>query len=1178
MATASTPDQKTSKRVLIVESNNEFRICIEQSLNKAGFNAESVCSGALAIEHATGDPALVLLVTQTLSDHTADKVVAALSQRGIDVPFIVMKDKKDERRAVQMMQLGASDYLEKDRDLIDLLPLVLDRVFSNIITEKRLHNAEMAYGDTLWRLASIIEGANVGTWEWNVQTGETILNERWAQMAGYTLEQLAPVSIETWKKLTHPDDLVQATDLLNRHFAGELPYYSCDCRMLHKDGHWVWIRDHGCIATRDSHGKPLLMFGTHTDISDRKRVEKELEASRDLLEATQHLSKVGGWDWDVQSQQGSWTDETYHIHGLVPEETTFVPHELIELSLSCYDPDDRPVILEAFRCCTEQGVPYDLIFPFTTTDGRKTWIQTMARPVMENNRVIKIIGNIIDITERKLAEKAILSELEAQRKLDKVNTRVEYILNAIHDGLWENNFQTGEFYYSDKMFTMLGYSPISGQEGYDFLFSKLYPGDSERLNNEVQLLASGQTETWNMDFRMQAADGSWRNILSRGNCVTHDSQGQGYHFAGVHTDITDLKQTEEALRDSEEKHRTLVKGLPDIVMRFDRDIRPLYVSENIEDVTGIPASKFIGKTCLELNFPEEACASWTESVQHVFDSEVSYETEYTFDGVHGETTFNRRLIPERDADGRVQSVLSISRDITAHRMIERDYQTLFREMLDGFALHEIICDDQGKPVDYRFLAVNPAFERMTGLESESLIGKTVLEIMPGTEPYWIETYGKVALTGEPVFFENHSREVGKFFEVTAFRPATNQFACIFADITDRKQAEEEKEKLQAQLNQAQKMESVGRLAGGVAHDFNNMMGVILGHVEMILYQMAPTQPIYADIQEIQKAAQRSADLTRQLLAFARKQTVALKVLDLNGTVEGMLKMLRRLIGEDIHLEWMPGRGQKTVMMDPTQLDQILVNLCVNARDALGSSGKIIIRTAGESFDQTYCDTHLEFEPGEYVMLSVSDNGCGMDQETVARLFEPFFTTKEIGKGTGLGLSTVYGIVKQNNGFIIVHSEKNKGTTFKIYLPLHVPKAEQMMKPDVVKPVEHGSETILLVEDEPAILSMTALILKRLGYMVLAAATPGEAMRLAERHPGEIHMLMTDVVMPEMNGRDLAKNILDLYPNMKRLFMSGYTADVIAHHGVLDKGVNFIQKPFSIKDLSEKIRAILKNES
>lgn len=766
---------------------------------------------------------------------------------------------------------------------------------------------------------------------------------------------------------------------------------------------------------------------------------------------------------------------------------------------------------------------------------------------------------------------------EIQRKLDKVNTRVKYILNAIHDGLWENNFQTGEFYYSDKIFTMLGYSPISGQEGYDFLFSKLYPGDSERINSEAQLLASGQTETWNMHFRMQAADGSWRHILSRGNCVARDSQGLGYHFAGVHTDITDLKQTEEALRASEEKHRTLVNGLPDIVMRFDRNIRPLYVSENIEAVTGIPASVFIGKTCLELNFPDEACASWTESVQHVFDSEDSYETEFTYDGVHGETTFNRRLIPERDVDGRVQSVLSISRDITAHRKIEKDYQTLFNKMLDGFSLNEIICDEEGRPVDYYLLAVNPAFERMTGLKAEDTVGKTVSEALPGIEPHWIETFGKVALTGEPVFFENHSKDIGKHFEVMAFCPAANQFACIFTDITDRKQAEEEKEKLQAQLNQAQKMESVGRLAGGVAHDFNNMMGVILGHTEMILYQMDPTQPIYSDIQEIQKAAQRSADLTRQLLAFARKQTVALKELDLNGTVEGMLKMLRRLIGEDIHLEWIPGHGRKTVMMDPTQLDQILVNLCVNARDALVSRGTIIIRTAGESFDRIYCNNHPEYEPGEYVMLAVSDNGCGMDQETVARLFEPFFTTKGIGKGTGLGLSTVYGIVKQNNGFIIVNSEKDQGTAFNIYLPLHVPKAEQMKKPEVDKPVEHGCETILLVEDEPSILSMTTLILKRLGYTVLSASTPGEAMRLAERHPGEIHMLMTDVIMPEMNGRDLAKNILDLYPNMKRLFMSGYTADVIAHHGVLDKGVNFIQKPFSIKALSEKIRMILKHE-
>jgi PAS domain S-box-containing protein len=401
-----------------------------------------------------------------------------------------------------------------------------------------------------------------------------------------------------------------------------------------------------------------------------------------------------------------------------------------------------------------------------------------------------------------------------------------------------------------------------------------------------------------------------------------------------------------------------------------------------------------------------------------------------------------------------------------------------------------------------------------------------------------------------------------------------QTAPILFAFQEEARQQKAQEKLEAQLHQAQKMESVGRLAGGVAHDFNNMLGVILGYTELAKERVEPNTPLHTDLEKIQEAAQRSADLTRQLLAFARKQTVSPKVIDLNSTIESMLKLLRRLIGEDIDLAWQPGKEVWPVKMDPTQVDQILTNLCVNARDAIVDTGKVTIETGKASFDEEYCAHHAGFVPGEYVLLAVSDNGCGMDEETQAHLFEPFFTTKEVGKGTGLGLAMVYGVVKQNNGFINVYSELGQGTTFKIYLPRHLDKTVFLPKNKLDKPSERGHETILLVEDEPAILEMSTIMLERLGYTVLAAGTPGEAIRLAQEHPGRIDLLLTDVIMPEMNGRDLAKNLLSIYPDIRRLFMSGYTASVIAHHGVLDQGVHFIHKPFSMKDLGEKLREAL----
>ncbi|NTW87964.1 MAG: PAS domain S-box protein [Desulfobulbaceae bacterium] len=394
------------------------------------------------------------------------------------------------------------------------------------------------------------------------------------------------------------------------------------------------------------------------------------------------------------------------------------------------------------------------------------------------------------------------------------------------------------------------------------------------------------------------------------------------------------------------------------------------------------------------------------------------------------------------------------------------------------------------------------------------------------------------------------------------------------DITARKQAETEREKLQAQLNQAQKMESVGRLAGGVAHDFNNMLGVILGRVELVLEGLEEGSRLRVDLEEIRSAAKRSADLTRQLLTFARKQIIAPKQLDLNDTVERMLSMLRRLIGEDIHLTWKPAVPLWPVKMDPSQIDQILANLCVNARDAIAGVGRLTIETGRQTFDEAYCRDHAGVIPGDFALLAVSDNGCGMDKKTLDNLFEPFFTTKEVGKGTGLGLATVYGIVKQNNGFINVYSEPDLGSTFKIYLPRQAADDETAIGIPERKTSPGGDETILLVEDEPMILDMTTIMLERMGYTVLAAPGPGEAILLAGEHTGHIDLLMTDVVMPEMNGRDLAEKITALYPGIKLLFMSGYTADIIAHQGVLDDGVAFIQKPFSKAHIAVKLRGAL----
>ncbi len=390
----------------------------------------------------------------------------------------------------------------------------------------------------------------------------------------------------------------------------------------------------------------------------------------------------------------------------------------------------------------------------------------------------------------------------------------------------------------------------------------------------------------------------------------------------------------------------------------------------------------------------------------------------------------------------------------------------------------------------------------------------------------------------------------------------------------RIRAAEERERLQAQLDQSQKLESVGRLAGGVAHDFNNQLGVILGLAELALQRLDENHEVRGDLLEIHQAGRRGADLTRQLLAFASRQTIEPRLLDLNETVEGLLKMLRRLLGEDVELVFRPGGEVGSVHMDPSQVDQILANLCANARDAIEGAGSLTIETQRAVIDEAFCAHHAGHLPGDFAVLVVSDSGCGMSKEVLEHVFEPFFTTKGQGRGTGLGLATVYGIARQNQGFIHAYSEPGLGSTFKVYLPRHAQRPLPTRPEPRPETETRHHETILLVEDEAAILRMAALMLERLGYTVLRAGNAHEALEVAEAHGGSLDLLLTDVIMPRRSGSELAAELRARRPGLRVLFMSGYTSNVIARHGVLEEGEHFLQKPFAMRALAEKVRLVL----
>ncbi len=475
--------------------------------------------------------------------------------------------------------------------------------------------------------------------------------------------------------------------------------------------------------------------------------------------------------------------------------------------------------------------------------------------------------------------------------------------------------------------------------------------------------------------------------------------------------------------------------------------------------------------------------------------------------------------------------------------------------------------------ELRFTSGMGAGLETLGLRAQEMEGKSLFEYFHTDDPEFIAIAAhRKALTGQSVTYEIEWQKHVFDSHVQPLKGSDGQLLGVIGvalDITDRKH-------LADQLRVSQKMQAVGELAGGVAHDFNNLLMIVKGHAEMLLDRIDSSSARH-NLEQIQGATERAATLTRQLLAFSRKQVLQPKVLDLNDVVAGMIKMFSRVIGENIDLAFLPGSKLAPVKADPGQMEQVLLNLVVNARDAMPDGGRLTIETCNVELDSVSASQHPVMEAGNYVMLIVTDTGCGMDAGTQARIFEPFFTTKGQGKGTGLGLATVYGVVKQSGGFIWVYSEVNHGSTFKIYLPQVNADLERGAPEKTSRGAHPGTETILFVEDEDSVRELVRDYLGKSGYRVLEAADGIQALEIAAAHRGAIHILVTDVVMPRLSGRELVSRITAARPELKILYISGYTDDSIFRHGVLEGGVAFLQKPFNLKDLAQKIRQVLDGE-
>jgi PAS domain S-box-containing protein len=649
-----------------------------------------------------------------------------------------------------------------------------------------------------------------------------------------------------------------------------------------------------------------------------------------------------------------------------------------------------------------------------------------------------------------------------------------------------------------------------------------------------------------------------------------------------------LLQAERERSQTKDEIRATLYGISAGIMATDASGLVTRMNPEAERLTGWRESEALGQPLATvfhvINKETEEIVALP--IQQVLDEGEIIDVSHTvlLLGRHGQRwPVTDSWSPIRNENGEITGVVLIFRDQTKKRALEEaraESAKRYSDLVDSVS--DLIWETGS---DFCFTFVSRKSTNLLGYHPEEIVGQfwNVLlspdefhtkytddfsKIIAARKPYNQHCQTLIRKDGSKVIFESSATPVlDKLDRFLGYRG-------ISRDITERRLAEEEQKKLHAQLLQAQKMDIVGRLAGGVAHDFNNMLTVICSYVEMTLNDLGEQHPLYKRLFEVHLAAQHSADLTRQLLAFARKQVISPRILDLNETITGALKMLQRLIWENIQLAWNPDPELGHVQMDATQISQILANLAVNARDAINGPGHLTIATSNVVINQDGCANNLDLTPGNFALLTIRDDGCGMDQETQARIFEPFFTTKEEGKGTGLGLATVYGIVKQNKGVIDVFSEIEQGTVFRIYLPQVQSGTEVALAEGSGIEGQQGTDTILLVEDETAILELGVYILEQRGYTVLAAPSPDMALTLVNEYQGAIDLLITDVIMPEMNGRELAQEILKLRPEIKILFISGYTADMISHHGGLESDIHFLEKPFSAHRLGKKVREVI----
>ncbi len=815
--------------------------------------------------------------------------------------------------------------------------------------------------------------------------------------------------------------------------------------------------------------------------------------------------------------------------------------------------------------------------PVITSSGEErviSWHNTFFKD--DNGTITGILSSGEDITERKAAYEELLASNEREKEIGRL---LESVLNAIPDviGVQDRNHRIIRYNEAGYAFLQTTHEGVIGKRCFELI----------GRNRPCEVCATSETYKTKKPAKVVKFVPEFNIWLDVRSYPVLNENGKIVNVIEHLRDITERKVAEEELRENKRKLKTLFNNLPGVAYRcrVDQNWTMEFVSKGCESLTGYSQEDLIDNRTIsfgELVHPEDRQKVW-DVVEEGIHKKQRFELEYRIINKSGDVRWvhEQGVSVHSESSDILEGYIS---DITEQKKAKDALQSSearLRAFFDYSPVGLVIFEAKPKG---QFLSVNETLARLLHRQIEDIVGLSY-EVFDNFDT--IRHHDKIV---ESVLKTRHSQTLdflaktsddqtifcfGSYFPILDSEKNILAIGGVVLDLTELKKAEGDKEKLEEQLRQTQKLESIGRLAGGIAHDFNNLLTGISGNILLAKMETPPDDPMYETFTEIIQASNRAAELVKQLLAFSRKQIIKPKPLQLNESVRSMVQMIKRIIGEDIILTLELQENIASVKADPSQVEQMLINLAINARDAMPKGGKLLIETAETTLDESYCDSHFEVKPGTYIFLAITDTGHGIPQESLAKIFEPFYSTKPRSSHSGLGLSTVIGIIKQHKGHVQVYSEIGEGTTFKLYLPILEKNTEQPEKIGKTPVVfSKGAETVLVVEDEPIVRKMAVKILKRLGYNPLEARNGIEGKQVAETNEGTIDVLLTDVVMPKMNGKELAEALKQLNPDLKVLFTSGYTENVIAHHGVLDSGIHFIGKPYGPKELSRKLREVL----